>query len=1076
MGHFIDEVSDQLNLRWAWEKVRREATPGDIWFDEIDLARFDLELEKNLQSIADDFSKGRYQMMPIRPLPFPKQNKKDGTRQVRQVFQVAIRDQVAWTAVVNVVGPYVDSQMPPWSYGNRLYRTIWVQKDEDGKKRRKVGRYRHASGRLYLPFGQSWPIFRRHVYLATRAMTQASKIPDLDERTAEEQEIQEQPQLPASHRCPFVMKEYWRDRRPENAQELYWCSIDLEKFYPTMKLTSVHANIIANIPFGWREEASRLLQSMMKFRLDKQDWPDVEDLGKMGIKPPSRKNYSNIPTGLYVAGFLANAGLLKVDREVAVLLEKYAIAHFRFVDDHIFVAYDFEELINWLNEYRDLLAKAGTGAKINLEKVEPAELATYMESPGKAPTSKRYKALKEEAAKKCQLDPQFPSPLMTKTLALVSGIARTDVNLLEQNELAALTDQLEHLLIVDLPDEEIPARTRLSFAAMRLTRIVESRLAKDATRAVLSCKLQTLNAEINRRDPEDAERMKIISDRQEQTKKLEIQNEARTREVSRVFQLLRKVLRERPDRIRLWTRAVLMCRLTGVRGGLDDLFRDISRESEKNPLVAEYLQANILGLLGTQVIIASRILRSEDTAEWRKIAVHDFLVDICKANIKKPEKDNTRWFSRMAWQHYCFGIYCADLILRGAAHKKDPSDLSFSKVILNEGRKCISNGSMGYDPVYWAWWASRMTLRDGTSRASSLVKMLGEPLKPSHDSAAFWCFFPQDAPTRILQYMLLGKGSVVDSAMQSGWWYDALRGRCEIVPELKGIEKGHTIKKVFHLLTEKKKDTISLHEWCDYMRTSQGEYSADPRNSEWTALEIVRQIALLVGKERTFDIYIKEAKHHKKHLSWVHPANFRLPRAWLSEEKSSKDLSWDDWKKLLQGKNIKYVPKSELIIDTRYTPLKNNQSALFSSVNPTRGLGLLLYGLLRKNFDLPAVWNGPGHSDVLGMLPRLLLEDMTCSSPTLGILQSCLQPRVTENQFLRVYPQDGHADDDMLLDPYLFLDANDVASALDKCQKFLMDCQLSTLRHRARQLTPISIRQLTEPDWSKVFGGGNQNE
>ena len=181
MSKFFDDIADQLNLRWAWEKVRNEAQPGDIWFDEIELAAFELELERNLASIAQEFRKGDYEPSPLKPLPFPKHPDKEGNPRIRQMFQVAIRDQVAWVAVVNIVGPYVDVEMPVWSYGHRLYRTIWVEKDKDGLRRRKIGRYRHSSGRLYLPFQQSWPVFRRHIYLATRAMTTSLiSLPELD--------------------------------------------------------------------------------------------------------------------------------------------------------------------------------------------------------------------------------------------------------------------------------------------------------------------------------------------------------------------------------------------------------------------------------------------------------------------------------------------------------------------------------------------------------------------------------------------------------------------------------------------------------------------------------------------------------------------------------------------------------------------------------------------------------------------------------------------------------------------------------------------------------------------------------
>jgi len=229
---FLSEAAEQLNLRWAYEKVRRASTLGDFWVDEIALSGFELELERNLLSIGAEFRKGRYRMSAIRPLPFPKDDDKDGNARIRQYFHVSIRDQVAWTAVVNVVGPHVDNKMPPWNYGNRLFRSRWVEEDEGGVKRIKIGRYRHSSGRLYLSFGQSWPVFRRHVYLTTSAMTAAEKPRESDEATEDEGEMQER--RDPEHRCPFVVRDYWNERRPEAKEaELFWCSIDLEKrFHP----------------------------------------------------------------------------------------------------------------------------------------------------------------------------------------------------------------------------------------------------------------------------------------------------------------------------------------------------------------------------------------------------------------------------------------------------------------------------------------------------------------------------------------------------------------------------------------------------------------------------------------------------------------------------------------------------------------------------------------------------------------------------------------------------------------------------------------------------------------------------
>jgi hypothetical protein len=1074
MSRFLDEVTEQMNLRWAWEKVRREARPGDIWFDEIELAGFELELERNLQNIAAEFRKGRYHLTPIRPLPFPKHSDKDGNPQLRQMFEVALRDQVAWTAVVNVVGPYVDSKMPAWSYGNRLYRSIWVEEDDTGLKRRKIGRYRHSTGRLYLPFGQSWPIFRRHVYLATRAMTKVDGLPEMDERTKEEMDLQEQ--LAAEHRCPFVMPHYWQGRRPGNGQPyLYWCSFDLEKFYPTLKLRIVKDNILEHLPGDWRNEASQLLESMLRFRLDLSDWAD-DDLQKMNIKP-ERRTFYHIPTGLYVAGFLANAGLLKIDTQINKRLAKTNVAHFRFVDDHIVLAYSFDELVKWLQEYRKLLDTFETGAKINPEKVEPKELAQLFAAEKRKwkPRGAKYVEVQNIAEKACRLDPQFPSPLMTKTLALVSGIARTNFNLLEPAELEAMTDQLEQLLLVDLPEKEMLEKTRLSFAATRLTRIAECRLANDEPQSKLLCELQVLDDKLTHTDLADDERQHLKREQDEKRKVLTKERNRLECKVSRAFQLLRKVLREHPDRIRLWTRAVLMCRLTGVNG-LSDLLADIavtSKTGQMDPLAVEYLHSNMLALLGSQILVAARILRDKETAHWRKQAARSFIEDVIATKIETPDENTGRRFLRVSWQQYCFGVYCAGLVLKDKAKPSEmPPEPSFPEALLVAGDQCVVKGSVGHSPAQWAWWAGRMTLRDLAPHANALVEALGRRLKPSREATAFWRFFPLDVPIPVLRSMTRAHSHLADSSTLAGWWFDVLREREETTISSLPAERNGVVRRVKRVLSQRRQGTVSLYEWCVFLLKMSIGGSTDPRAGEWTALDIIRQIAGLVSIVPTFGVeYIKSARRGKDRFPWIHPANFRVPKEWLKEG----EMTWPDWQKTIRqgqrSRNVVYVPKLDRIVDRRYTPLNNLDSpSLFVSVNPVRGLGLLLYGLLKKSFDLPAMWNGPGHADVLGMLPRLLLENMSYSSWTLGVLQGCLQPRVTENLYLKTISLlAGSIDDDTLRDPVAFSSAQEVVMAVQKCQDVLVKNQLSTLDHKARQLTPISIRQLTEPEWIKVF-------
>ena len=1070
MGEFLDSVTDQLNLRWAWEKVRHEASPGDIWFDEVELAGFELELERYLQGISEEIGGGRYRLAPLKPLPLPKQADKMGNPRIRQAFQATVRDQVAWTAVVNVVGPYVDVNMPVWSYGNRLYRTIWVEEDPDGVSRRKIGRYRHSSGRLYLPFQQSWPVFRRHVYLSTRAMVNSeAHLPDLDERDQDELELQER--LSPDQRCPFISPDYWRDRRPaaEGQAELYWCSIDLEKFYPSLKLDIIQRNIVEQLPTEWRAEADHLLKSMLYFTLDLSGWSKT-DLQKIDLT--SRlKTFSHIPTGLYVAGFLANAGLIRVDQEAEALLQEHNVAHFRFVDDHVALAYTFDELVDWVSTYKRLLSEKNTGTRINSEKIQPEGLAAMLTKAERLAGGRRAVTLKQAAEKACRLDPKFPSPLMTKTLALVSGIARTDLDLLDSNELATLTDQLEHLLLVELPEEEIPEKTRVSFAATRITWLAERRIANDPQLISLLSQKQTIEVQLKKpQNPLTEKRLReVLKDIVGRIRKETVRSES---EVQAAFQLLRKALRDRPDRIRLWTRAVLMCRLAGVKGGLAALSDDIGRVTGGGAslLAAQYLTNNLLTLIGSQAIVAARIVLDPNTANWRKEAALRFLHDVWVTPFSAPE-NGPNGILLYSWHLYRFGLYCASLIVRTGY--REFSSLPGSVGADPCGVREVSILAHKHVPAAWAWWASRKTLRDLTSHADPIVRQLGLQLGYSSEASAFWRFFPQDMPAGMLPYI-----EKIHLPGMEGWYFDVLRvqKKGKEHQDLVVREQG-PIRRANANLSLIRKNSVSLYDWCDFLQQNGAKGEGDPRYGEWTALEIIRQIAELAAATPNMVSYFKKRPRLFQGLPTLHPSNFRIPRAWM--DLKDEDLTWEKWKTLVRlsgkGKRVELVSIENRIYDQRYTPIRSG-NLLFSEVNFSRGLGLLLYGLLINCFEFPALWNGPGHADVLGMLPKLLLSKMACSSWTFGVLAGCLLPRSTENLFLRLRGDTEGVDDDTKWDPIPFNSAVQVGNAIEFCQKELEKYQLLTFGRMARQLTPVSIRQLSRPEWTREFHFGAEGE
>src|SRR4029077_15706269 len=115
-------------------------------------------------------------------------------------------------------------------------------------------------------------------------------------------------------------------------------------------------------------------------------------------------SYPHVPTGLYIAGFLANAGMLKVDQEVQVKLREHRVAHFRFVDDHIVLAYTMDELIVWLKEYAEILKRSGTGVRINRGKVLPEkELANFFLEDLSPGSNEDVTKRMDQVKKKCRL-------------------------------------------------------------------------------------------------------------------------------------------------------------------------------------------------------------------------------------------------------------------------------------------------------------------------------------------------------------------------------------------------------------------------------------------------------------------------------------------------------------------------------------------------------------------------------------------------------------------------------------------------------------------------------------------------
>lgn len=1073
MRSFLSQVCDQLNMRWAWEKVKRASVPGDIWIDEAELAHFEVHLGRELQSLVEALCSGKFRMSPIRPMAFPKNPDERGNPRVRQYFHFAVRDQVAWTAVVNVLGHYIDAQMPAWSYGNRLFRSTWIEEDSQGHKRRKVGPYRHSSGRIYRPFQQAWPLFRRHIALAVSAAAHGlSREDTLDDDEREELGLQRH--MHPADRCPFVLAENWSSLPTDpDGGDVYWASIDLEKFYPSIPLTACVDAISAFVPAELCPEVQRLLKTLTRLPLDLDGWTDAE-LRLIGLDA-SRKVFRRIPTGLMVSGFLANAALLPVDREVQQTLPRGRIAHFRYVDDHVILAKTFEELVEWINHYQDVIDRLGSGASINPAKTEPKALGDLL---GESDASKRSvgSELWSRAQKECRLDPEFPTPLMTKTIALVSAIGKTDFTALEDNELFILSQQLEHLLLVEVPDTEMPARTRLAFAATRLARVAEARLsAPETLDARYSSHVQSGAIEGQAvcgsgdgLSPDPNAILTGITDPQIHARLAGIAN--------RVFGLVRRVLSERPDRVRLWTHALVIARRLGA-AGLEQIFDDIDRYASDpvNRLAASYIRGNSYAVLAAEAVRAAQILVDNNAAGWRRAAALRSLRDIAKfTNRGLPEAD--RWFVKKSLNQLFIGVYCATVLLEQSPSYLQLLRESLSQAFVDKGRALLTSHSVAPDlRVALAWWGCKFDLRRPVRRASDLIIHLGTLIENLPESDDLWTFFPADVPIEALVRMASATRST--QANREGWWFDALMGRLNL-PDIQQVVALSPAASRIRKSLEKSEPAklLPLPVWATRIWSSCDlEVSKEWRLGEWTCLEIIRQAALLLSSadEELDQDYVQRAPRNvadaRSHCA--HPLNFVLPSHLIN----STVVSWQEWKQKLRepgGGVLRRAPLQDQIYDRRYAPLV--MSEIGSAQNPIRGLGLCLFALLSHSFLLPVQWNGLGHESMLRHLPQLLQDEITYSSATLGILGACLQPRTDENLLADLYQVWGPGlDDDTGHDPVSLIDTTDLARVILIAQNDLEENQISTFNQQSRQVTPVNLMHLTDVDWKRYFDMGS---
>ena len=504
---------------------------------------------------------------------------------------------------------------------------------------------------------------------------------------------------------------YWNEApKLDDDNSLYYTSIDLKQFFPLLKPEPVLAGLAKANPEN-DDRVTSLLGRMLEFHVDSSGIPK-NLIGN--VEPPFPEGKAQgLPTGLHVAGFLANVALTEVDKSVELELKtNRRIAHFRFVDDHTILAYDFDDLCNWITRYEELLEHHKVGPPVNSDKYDPPSLIKWMNASKGDRDDKRDKndknskndnsdknerelkedkedeedkedktekkdevdMLRTEAINDTRVDGKNPTKLMTKTLTQVSAIAADDIHILDDEDLQERLRMLEWLLGANIDEREIRADTRASFATGRIAQLVPTLIEEEKGLVDNARKLAK-----QREESTDTRKLddKMLADFQARLENLESEVQTLTKKqikserklLRKYFELLFSAMQKFPGKPRLFFRLLQYCRDTGY-GGLFDIGEWIAgiRNSD-NQNWANYFSGLGLQILGRNAESSSRILTRQDVLHSSRKAAKEHLQDIADNSVKafRLEGESQAWFHSVARKEFGVSLLVAAQILEERA-------------------------------------------------------------------------------------------------------------------------------------------------------------------------------------------------------------------------------------------------------------------------------------------------------------------------------------------------------------------------------------------------------------------------
>lgn len=606
------------NLYYAWNKAKNVYfSESDFVVDFCALAEFEANLYQNIKKISLQIQNHTYRLHALTPLPLPKEPKEGSNTVVRQHFDIHIEDQIVWLAVINVIGPVLDDKMPYWSFGNRLYLPMWKEsrKDDPTKKELKFGDYQASSRKIYRNWSTSWPLFKKAASITAKIMLAGNRDKDL----LDDEDIQDINDYQAAPNCISIKtwgKNYWPQK---DGPTVFYAIFDLKKFYPNVDVRKIFGDRVSDflqidVANKDSDDLYILLSSLTDFVLIPDCSEDLNCVEFWMEGDHTNTIFHGIPTGLFVAGFLANIAMIDIDATVTKhLIERRNFAHFRFVDDHVILAYSFDDLIHWIDEYQKILETSEQSKlKINGEKTEPEELVRYQNGT----------ICKEDAESSCRVDPQIASPLTTLTLRKMSQISKSHIELLDESEKIELLQDIEQLLVTELPETEVRKDTRVSWAASllrKLTPEIEFDLKKLYEKSHIYETRNHRKGKTSSIPPDELEKIEksIIAAKSDLDECKEEAKSFERRLYQRIFAMILKSLKENVSKPKVWNRCIAFCAATGLdkTAVVLDMLKNESRISDYGKT---YLFATLISSISNCIIQCIKTMETSESSEPEK--------------------------------------------------------------------------------------------------------------------------------------------------------------------------------------------------------------------------------------------------------------------------------------------------------------------------------------------------------------------------------------------------------------------------------------------------------------------------